>query len=224
VASGITNAFKRIEEAIILEDDCLPDPTFFPFCEELLARYRSEEKIAQIAGCSFQDPTKIPEHPDYYFSRYPHCWGWATWRRAWRHFDYDMKAWRRPAARAWLKDMFEHSDERRWWRVNFSNTAKNEIDTWAFRWTLTVFTKEWFGVLPYRNLVSNIGFGSDATHTRADDSPMNSIPTASFSFPLRHPNVLRRDQPADYYTGERHFRRPGLMDEAICRLRAFWSK
>lgn len=224
VASGITNAFKRVEEAIILEDDCLPEPTFFPFCEELLARYRNEEKVAQIAGCSFQDPCNVPDRPDYYFSRYPHCWGWATWRRAWRHFDYDMKAWREPIGRAWLKERFENTDEQRWWRVNFGKTAKGEIDTWDFRWTLAVFAKGWLGILPYRNLVSNIGFGLDATHTITSDSPLASIPSFPIRIPLVHPNTLRRDDKADEYTGEHYFHSRGLTGRLIERIRSFYSK
>ena len=93
VASGIDWVFQHVEQAVILEDDCLPDPTFFRFCEELLDRYRYEERVMQISGSNFLFGRRAVE-VSYYFSRYPLCWGWATWRRAWRHFDFNMQTWK----------------------------------------------------------------------------------------------------------------------------------
>jgi hypothetical protein len=91
VSSGLDWVFNQVEEAIILEDDCLPDPSFFRFCTDLLERYRSDNRIFSISAQNFYGQA-VPE-ASYYFSRYHHCWGWATWKRAWQHFDFEMKLW-----------------------------------------------------------------------------------------------------------------------------------
>ncbi len=207
VSSGLNEVFRRVEEAIILEDDCLPDSTFFPFCEELLARYREDARVAQIAGCSYQDPACIPGTPSYHFSRYSHCWGWATWRRAWEHYDHDMKAWHDIALRRRLYRTIRHPDERRYWRWNFRNTAGGGTDSWAYRWTFAVFKDNQVCVNPYRNLVSNIGFGAEATHTNEAGHPAAARPLAPMPFPLSHPQDGSRDETADAHTGAMMFRR-----------------
>ena len=216
VATGITNAFRRVEEAIILEDDCLPDPTFFPFCEELLGRYRNEITVALIAGCSFQAPSEASDRPSYYFSRYPHCWGWATWRRAWHFYDFEMRLWR--GNRRWMKRMFKTSAERRWWNYNFAGTYSGLIDTWDFQWTLAVFSRGWSGIWPYHNLVCNLGFGPDATHTREVSGPSAALPVFAMKFPLVHPPNLGRDVAADEHTSRLFFRMPGIGRRLIGRL------
>ena len=187
----------------------MPDASFFPFCAELLARYRDEPGVAQIAGCSFQDPGRLPSAPSYYFSRYPHCWGWATWRRAWRHYDHEMTTWRDGRNRTWLKKAFERSDERRWWAAAFDGTIDGRIDTWDFRWTLTTLSRGWLSVLPYRNLVTNIGMGAEATNTQKKGRLLE-LPAQPMPFPLVHPEVVRRDIRADAYSGRRLFRAPGF--------------
>lgn len=90
LASGISWVFEKVEEAIILEDDCLPHPTFFRFCKELLERYRDDERIMQINGQNFQHKSMRTSY-SYLFSYSNNCWGWATWRRAWQHFDMEMR-------------------------------------------------------------------------------------------------------------------------------------
>lgn len=219
VSSGLNVAFAQVEEAIILEDDCLPDPTFFRFCEELLVRYRDEQKVAQIAGCSFQDPMTAPKNPSYYFSRYPHCWGWATWRRAWLHYDHKMQGWNGGGKNSWLTSIFNCQAERRWWTYNFNRTAAGVTDSWAFRWTVTVYSNGWFGILPYQNLVSNIGFGADGTHTAEIDHSLSSIREVGLGFPLHHPAALRRDERADEYTSLHCFRMPGIARRVFSRFR-----
>ena len=217
VSSGLDAVFSRVEEAIILEEDCVPDPTFFRFCAELLARYRDEPRVAQIAGCSSQDPQEIPGRSSYQFSRYPHCWGWATWRRAWRHYDHEMTAWLKERDHSWLDRVLEHPAERKWWSDNFDATAAGKIDSWAFRWTVTVWHNGWLGILPYRNLVSNLGFGPEATHTHGAD-PAVSPPVSPMPFPLVHPASFSRDARADEYSSRLRFRAPGIAQRLLRRL------
>ncbi len=198
VSSGLDWVFSHVEEAIILEDDCLPDETFFPFCAELLGRYREKQRVAQIAGCSFQK-SGLLEGPSYYFSRYPHCWGWATWRRAWQYYDYGMQSWRSSRGESWLAGQFEHVSERQFWVERLDATARNQIDSWAYRWTSAVWARGDLSVLPYQNLVVNIGFGGDATHPQTL-SEAATPPVVPLAFPLVHPVSINRDVTADEYT------------------------
>ncbi|MEI6463774.1 MAG: glycosyltransferase family 2 protein [Verrucomicrobiota bacterium] len=220
IASGLDWAFALVEEAIILEDDCLPDPTFFPFCAELLERYRDHAGIAQIAGCSFQ-PQPAREFPCYFFSRYTHGWGWATWRRAWRLYDHEMKVWRTEREGKWLSAMIAHPDERAVWARCFDETLTGQVDAWDYRWTLAVWRRGMQSILPYRNLISNIGFGADATHTRRA-SPWAALAVSAMPFPLVHPDSLACDAAADEVTSRLVFRPPSLATRVGRRLRALF--
>jgi hypothetical protein len=221
VSSGLDWVFKQVEEAIILEDDCLPDPTFFPFCTELLARYRDEPKVAQIAGCSFQGEN--PAGPtSYYFSCYPHGWGWATWRRAWKNYDHSMRAWREERGGDWLARCVRDPVERRIWEQSFDATLSGGVDAWDYRWVLAVWRTGSLGIAPYRNLISNIGFGADATHTRGS-SPWDSLPLAPMPFPLVHPAAFARDEAADERTGRLVFRPPSWPVRVARRLKQLIS-
>ena len=209
VSSGLDAVFAREPEAIILEDDCVPDPTFFRFCAELLERYRDEPRIGQIAGCTFQGE-ETGASPSYYFSRYPPCWGWATGRRAWRHYDHSMAAWQQSGGAGWLANWLPDEAERRYWKENFDAAAGGRIDSWAYRWTLALWQQGCLSVLPYRNLVSNIGFGIGATHTR-ETNPVAALPAWPMSFPLTPPSSLARDMAADDRTSRLVFRQPSFL-------------
>ncbi|HEX2860736.1 MAG TPA: hypothetical protein VHN79_03810 [Lacunisphaera sp.] len=222
VSSGLDRVFAQVEEAIILEDDCLPDATFFPFCTELLARYRNEPRVAQIAGCSFQGPD-AGGRTSYYFSRYPHGWGWATWRRAWRHYDHTMRAWREERGGTWLDRTIRDPAERRIWAGSFDATLAGEVDAWDYRWVLAVWRAEGISITPYRNLISNIGFAADATHTRGS-SPWDSLPLSPMPFPLVHPADFTPDETADERTGRQVFRPPSWPARAVRRARRLFSR
>src|ERR1700726_626208 len=105
ISEGLDWVFDQVERAIILEDDCLPHPSFFPFCEELLNHYAEDRQIAMISGTNF-DPAHLAPSGDesYYFSRFCHIWGWATWRRAWKLCDHEMKEWPPLRRTNWLRD------------------------------------------------------------------------------------------------------------------------
>jgi len=202
VSSGIDWVFKTVPEAVILEDDCLPDPTFFRFCDELLERYRDDERIMMISGDNFQFGRKRTSH-SYYFSRYTHIWGWASWRRAWQHYDVDMKLW--PASResGLLNDILDDSKAVRHWRNIFDRVSRGEINTWDYQWTLACWLQSGLSVMPNVNLVSNIGFHAGATHTAAD-SPFSDMPTEPVQFPLDHPPFVLRNRHADDFTQRTH--------------------
>ena len=218
VSSGLTWVFSQVEQAIVLEDDCVPEPSFFPFCAELLERYRDDERIAQIAGSSFQ-PASAKHTASYFFSRYPHCWGWATWRRSWQHYDHAMTGWPTAEDETRLARTIENPIERRLWSNCFDATAAGRTDSWAYRWTLSVWRRNALTVLPYSNLVSNIGFGDAATHTRRANAAA-ARPVASMSFPLVHPAAVERDGAADDYTSKLLFRPASLWVRVARRIGA----
>ncbi|NEQ24075.1 MAG: glycosyltransferase family 2 protein [Microcoleus sp. SIO2G3] len=203
VSSGLDWVFNIVEEAIILEDDCVPHPTFFRFCEELLERYRYDSRIASISGQNVQFGRKRTEY-SYYFSRYNHCWGWATWRRAWQHFDFHLKLWPEIKEKKFLHDILDsdpHAVE--YWTKTFQSLYDGSglEDSWAHRWTFACWINSSLGVLSNENLISNIGFGlSEATHDMGKRSPYNSMPTQALQFPLKHPPFLIRDRQADSFT------------------------
>ena len=203
MASAIDAVFRAEEEAIILEDDCLPDPTFFPYCEQLLDRYRSDERIMAISGTNLQMGQRRSPY-SYYFSLYNHCWGWASWRRAWRHFDFRMATWPEFRDGKWLGDVFRDAWQVRYWRGFFEDMYTGKIDAWAARWTFACWSQSGLTVLPNRNLISNIGFGEGATHTTSEDV-VSALPTHPIPLPLDHPPFVVRDVRADEFTNSFHY-------------------
>ncbi len=202
MVSGISWAFEQCEELIILEDDCLPDDSFFDYCQTLLARYRDNPEVMMISGDNFQPAART--NCSYYFSRYTHIWGWASWRRAWHHYDVEMTAW--PAVRATnkLANDFADPNEYRFWQEIFDQQHAGLIDTWDFAWEFACMNRKGLTILPETNLVSNLGFGIDATHTIDALSLLSNLPVRRI-YDLIHPAQIRRNDAADHWTFENIF-------------------
>lgn len=192
LSSGFDWLFQQVEEAIILEDDCLPHPSFFPYCEELLAKWRDDERIMSICGTNLGLPLRT-DGASYGFTRTPHCWGWASWRRAWRNYDVAMQAW--PAFRdaGRLDDVLRDRGLRSRYRRNFDRLHAGRIDTWDWQWTFACWMNHGLCAVPRENLVSNIGFGAAASHTTGT-SRLANLPTRAISLPLNHPPHLVVDE------------------------------
>lgn len=205
IISGLDWAFDLVDEAIILEDDCVPTPGFFRFCEELLHRYRDDHSIAQIGGVNFQNGICRNDY-SYYFSRHGHIWGWATWRRAWRLRDGSLEQWRSRLDGKWLKQVLPNWRERMFWGTVFDGVASGKIDAWSYEWILTTWLNGMLSIVPSSNLVSNIGFGPEATHTKTI-GPQANMPTEEIEFPLEHPPTIERHQAADDFTDRTIFSR-----------------
>lgn len=197
VSSGLNWVFNTVEEAIILEDDCLPDVTFFRFCEELLERYRHEPKIMAISGNNFQFGQNYQQE-SYYFSRYNHIWGWASWGRSWKLYDLEMKLWPTIRDDKALEKILENPKVVAFWS-NLFERAYEGFNTWDYAWTFACWVHGGLTILPNVNLVSNIGFREDATHTKRD-SQLANLPLKSMGFPLQHPNVVLRNAQSDHLT------------------------
>ena len=222
MASGLTWAFEQAEELIILEDDCLPEPTFFSFCEQLLERFRDDERVMMISGNNFQ-----PDGPDgpggsqstdesYYFSRWPHIWGWASWRRAWNHFDVEIKSWPLSKQNHDLENAFGSAQEYEHWSALFDQVHAGKIDTWDFSWAYAVWKNNGLSILPTTNLISNLGFGETATHTVDMNSKLANLKTGRIET-LTHPTRIKPNVAADQYTWENIIAPPLLPTRASKR-------
>jgi hypothetical protein len=208
VSEGISWFFENVEEGIILEDDCLPNPSFFLFCQELLERYRDNAKITHISGNNFQ-LGKRRGNGDYFFSNYTFIWGWATWRRAWEKYDYSMRDYELLLTNYKYKYLIQ--------REMMQAVKYGQLDTWDVQWQFTNFYYYALAIQPKINLVKNIGFSVDATHTK--DNEPESIRNSKFgelTFPLRHPKKIKADFKADLFTAENIFKLPGTKN--ICSI------
>jgi hypothetical protein len=201
MSSGLDWVFDTVAEAIILEHDTLPTPTFFRFCEELLEKYRDDERIMMISGCNFQFGNQRTED-SYYFSRYVHCWGWAGWRRAWQSYDVNMALWPKIREGGWLNDILDTNTGTEYWNRFFDATYHGYIDTWDYQWVFACWAQNGLSIMPNVNLVANIGFGSEATHTGNKASKVANLPMTAIDFPLEHPAFIVRDALADKFTQE----------------------
>ena len=198
VASGLTWVFEQVEDAIILEDDCLPHPSFFEYCNDLLEYYRDDEKIMHIGGNNFQNG-KRRGWASYYFSKYTHIWGWATWRRAWQLYDAELVHWSEHGAEV-LARWCERPEERRYWAGILTMVLDGRINTWDAPWLYTCWANDGLSIVPAVNLVSNIGFGGNSSHTSDAQSPFAEMTTSDLKLPLRHPRQVSVDRDADLYT------------------------
>ena len=196
--TGIDWVFELVEEAIILEDDCLPHTTFYRFCQELLIQYHQDQRVSFISGNNFRPDYQINDD-SYCFSRYSGTWGWATWRNRWRDsYDVDMQNWPVVRDSGWLEDILGSTRETRYWTRTFEAVYKEEISTaWDYQWLFACWLQNRLGIIPRVNLVSNTGFGPDATHTTQSGSHLANMPTEEMIFPLKHPAYKIRNLAAD---------------------------
>ncbi len=198
-ASGFDWVFSQVEEAIFLEDDTLPAPSFFSFCEAMLERYRHDQRIMHINGDNSVNQDRTSD--SYYFSKYMHGWGWASWQRAWQPYDYYMKTWPEFKQAGLLKQVCEDPYEQKYWTAIFEQMYQDPqvIDTWDYQWTYTCWSQGGLTIAPNKNLISNLGFNRpDAAHTVGDD-PRSQLSTTDI-WEIKHPSFLVRHGEADRHT------------------------
>ncbi len=196
ISSGLNWVFSQVEGAIILEDDCLPHPDFFPFCEKMLERYRDDERIMMIGGTNYLlDCLKIEE--GYCFSRYFAIWGWATWRRAWEKYDLNMEEWPRYKKEGALKVFYSQRFMQRFVSDMFDDAQTGRCTTWDVQWFYTCLFNNALSITPRVNLISNVGLVG--THT-SGDTRNNSFPVYRLACDgMRHPSMV---SPNILYDGE----------------------
>lgn len=175
VSEAISWFFKHVEKGIILEDDCFPSVSFFNFCEILLKKYSDNSEIMHIGGCNLNYKPKIKY--SYFFTRYNLVWGWATNRKSWANFSLDLS--NKEAKKLICENILETNEQNQW--INYL-----DADSWAIYWSLTIWRLKGLAILPSRNLVKNIGFGSDGTHTRNYADPRKDLPIYTTDVNLAH--------------------------------------
>ena len=218
VSSGLDWVFEQVPEAIILEDDCLPDKSFFQFCEELLDRYRDDHRVGMVSGDNFQFGRSRTED-SYYFSKYTHIWGWATWRDRWvDSYDVNMTEWPHTREQGLLVELLGDHKEAAYWSSLFEKVYLGKIDTWDYQWEFASWIRNRVSILPSVNLISNIGFGSQATHT-VRTSHLANLPVSAIQFPLMHPSEVTKNETADKFTKNNWFMQP-LWKKILQRITA----
>jgi hypothetical protein len=184
LTSGLEWVFAQCESAIVLEDDCLPELSFFDYCREMLHRYEYDHRVMTISGCSFQFGVP-PGRYSYSFSAVPHLWGWATWRRAWELHDANMAQWPSVAETAfpggWVPEFAAEYHKHK-----IADTYDGLLDKFDYQWVLASWLNRGLCAMPAVNLISNIGYGPDATHCKTRDA-CAALPTEQIRFPLIHP-------------------------------------
>jgi hypothetical protein len=188
--------FDNVDEGIILEDDCIAHPDFFRFAKELLARYRANDQVMMISGNNFQNGF-IRGDGSYYFSKYPSTWGWASWKRAWGHYDTRTSGYREFADKKILDTICQSRAEKKYWTKFFKKINSGELNHWDIKWIFAVWNNNGISITPNVNLVQNIGFGNDATHTFTHDDTM--VVKAVELGEITHPSTTTVDKKADAY-------------------------
>ena len=198
VSSAIDWFFSHVQQGIILEDDCLPLKSFFGFCETLLDHYKNDRRIMMISGNNFQNGQKRGDGT-YYFTKYCHIWGWATWKHAWKQYDVHMRSYPIFKASKQIENIFSRKDEQEYWMSRFEQAFDGKIDTWDYQWVYAVFRNNGLAIMPNQNLVRNIGFDQRGTHTSHGKKHKDKMHTSEMR-QIKHPTFILPQRDAELYT------------------------
>lgn len=212
VSSGLSWVFSLVDEAIILEDDCLPSTSFFPFMGEMLERYRHNLDIGSISGFNALAYNEDKPKASYGFTGFPSVWGWATWKRVWDKYDVNLESWPKYRNSELLSENISSKKAISFWQSALEGVYKNRIDTWDYQLTFLHWRQGWLSVVPYTNLVSNIGFGKDATHTLDTGHALAKVSYERLSFPIIHPTEVTRDLAHDLGVEKLLFERTAIKN------------
>ena len=207
VSSGIGWAFEQSEELIILEDDCLPSESFFLFAEQCLEKYRNQQEVGLISGTNLVPSRFLPTNGiSYRLSKYPHIWGWASWRRAWENYSVEINDL--PLTLKQFKEQFPCSiSNHDYWFNIFTDVSQGKIDTWDYQLFYCFWKNKLISISPNVNLIENIGFGTEATHT-VGDRPSWLQPAQELTWPIRHPENLTPYDRSDMWESKKLFSNP----------------
>ena len=205
VSTSISWFFEQEPEGIILEDDCLPNISFFRFCDEMLDRYRQDHRIGTISGTNHHNGISWGEG-SYYFSQRSDIWGWASWRRTWANYDVTLKDFTVTEAEKYLKLLFDDAVLVEEWLHVFKKVKVEGLDTWDYQFHFLNFVSHTLAVIPNKNLISNIGFGAAATHTYDVNSIFANLPTFEMDEKMTPPKTFLPQVTADYQVFDKEFR------------------
>ena len=198
VSSGLDWVFGQVEEAIVLEDDCIPSEEFFEFCSEMLNEFKDDPSVGVVSGSNFL-PDSQHRDMDLFFSKFAHVWGWATWRRTWERYDFDLVNWPSDRGLVFKNAPILNASSRRYWSLAFEGSKSGAIDTWDYQLVHMLWKHSMKSVVSIPNLVKNIGFDHEATNTLFSKNATPSQ-TARLSWPLRWPSSLKADDELDSLT------------------------
>lgn len=217
VSSGLDFVFSKVDRAIILEDDCVPDQSFFPYCEELLEKYQDKKEVVHITGTNLLINKKVSEH-SYFFTKHVSVWGWATWKRAWKQYDVTMKDFSKNNGKI-LSTVFSNKRAQNTMQKQMFAVYENKIDTWDYQWAWAVWKNDALAIMPQSNLISNIGFGKSATHTKFSGK-YDSMRRSSVDFPLSHPKSVQTNEDADQLLEQNLLLERILFDAGLQKIRS----
>jgi hypothetical protein len=211
VSTAIDWFFYSEEYGIILEDDCVPNSSFLPFCEELLERYQHSPEVMMISGNNFLFDLEMA--PDtYMFTKHAHIWGWATWRRAWTHNDFYLRQWNSLRESKFLQSKCGgYPDASKYWGRVFNSQIQQDFPTWDYQWQFSIWARDGVTITPARNLVTNIGFGKGASNTHSQPPWLRKLRNDPLLFPLQHPLHTVPDRPAQRWTDLHVFRTKNVV-------------
>jgi hypothetical protein len=219
VSEAISWFFENEEMGIILEDDCLPHPTFFDFCENMLIKYKDNDKISIISGNNFQKDRKRGDF-SYYFSNIATMWGWATWAQNWKDFKLNVNELDKNLVFEEIRKRFPEEKFSNFWLKIYEQMKKFEIDTWDYQFYFSQIAKGKVSINPNVNLVSNIGFNNGGTHTFDKQNPAANIPVQAMEFPLKHPTEILANHEADKFIFDNYLlRKECLLKRTIKKIR-----
>jgi len=196
VSEAITWFFSNVNEGIILEDDCLPDKTFFYYCQNLLSKYRNDHRVMFISGSNMHVDKRFG-NGSYFFSKYPAVWGWASWQRVWKNYDVDLKTFPKFKEQQIIQSIFADIFQQRFWLHIFGNLYKRIRDTWDHQLHYSIISQSGVSITPNTNLISNIGFDYDAVRTKDKKNRFANLKIGSMKFPLKHPDFMVPNRKAD---------------------------
>ena len=212
--------FQFVDRGIILEDDCVPHLSFFDYCHELLEKYESDEQIMHINGSNFQFGQKRGD-ASYYFSKFPHVWGWATWKRAWNKYDFELKSFPAFKQNNVIDTICPSLRERKYFMKYFERLySKIYIDS-AAKWLYAIWSNKGIVITPNINLIANIGYGLSAGNTVIKEKTMGQ--EVSDIMPLIHPVSRNVDVAADEFTFKTAFYR-GFFEKVRYKVMMWVSR
>ena len=222
---ALSQVFKKFDRAIILEDDCIPNKSFFKFCDLLLEKYKNDNRISQISGNNFLNfkNFKRRNNDSYFFSKFTSSWGWATWKSRWEnYYDSDLKVWPKVKKEKWLNDIFNNKKSFDFWTKAFNRRYKLLEDDWDRPWTLTNIINNRLNIFPNKNLISNIGEDNAALHS--NPKKWNSLKLENMKFPLIHPKIICCDRNVDIFLTNEGFSFPKLSYRIKNKIKKFYKK
>ena len=218
VSGAIDWFFKNVEQGIILEDDVLPNQSFFRFCQEMLERYKDNKRIMHLSGTNVEGISKIKE--DYFFSNTFNVWGWATWRRAWKHYDVEMRDWEKWRIKcfSFMKD-YSLITKLKSWRI-YELTSRNKINTWDYQWAFAIVRKKKLSIIPKKNLITNVGVGG-GTHTK-NYGDEKSFAQHELNFPLKPKELVEENK--EYFARYMKTYMPNFFKKSVEVLNYYFKK